>query len=54
MSIYGYFDMLQANFFQQCNVTTKWVVPRMYKFYFQLLTASDKSFLCEHDIFVFI
>ena len=55
MQLTQYFEMLQANFMQQTNVTKNWVVPRLYKFYFQLLAAKEeKSTICEHDIFVFI
>ena len=55
MQISHYFEMIQANFMQQCNVTKNWAVPRYFKFYFQLLAQqAEKSTICEHDIFVFI
>ena len=55
MPLMGYFDMIQANLFQQCSVTKNWVVPRLFKFYFQLISQSiDKSTICEHDLFVFV
>ena len=30
------------------------MVPRLYKFYFQLLSGGDRNFICEHDIFIFM
>ena len=54
MPIAGYFDMIHSNLMQQCTVTKNWSVPRLYKFYFQLLMQGDKSTICEHDIFCFI
>ena len=49
-----YFSMLQANLMMPCQVTKNWTVPRYFKLFFQLLNQGDKSFICEHDIFVFI
>ena len=49
-----FFECLQANLMQQVSVTKNWVVPRYFKFYFQLLNQGDKNFICEHDVFVFI
>ena len=55
MTIGNYFDMLQDNFLQKCSVSgTRWLVPRLFKFYFQLLNQGDKNYICEHDIFVMI
>ena len=39
---------------QQCTVAKGWVVPRYFKLFFQLLNQGDKSYICEHDLFVFM
>ena len=54
LPIGGYMQMIQDNFLASCTAQKNWVVPRLYKFYFQLLMSGDKFNLCEHDIFVFI
>ena len=39
---------------QQCTVAKGWIVPRFFKFFFQLMNYGDKSYICEHDLFVFL
>lgn len=35
-------------------MTKNWVIPRYLKLYYQLINSGEKSYICEHDIFVFI
>jgi len=54
MQINGYMESIQANLLAQCTVAKKWMVPRYFKFLFQLIIQGEKSYICEHDLFVFI
>jgi len=54
MQINGYMESIQANLLAQCTVAKNWMVPRYFKFLFQLIIQGEKSYICEHDLFVFI
>lgn len=49
----NYFESIQANFLAPCTVSKNLVVPRYFKFLFQLIIQGEKSYICEHDLFVF-
>ena len=46
-------ESIQANFLAQCNAGKNLVVPRYFRFMFQLIIQGDKNYICEHDLFVF-